>query len=132
MHTKNLCPKCGIPLEGTTCPVCGQRLGGKEFIPLESSGFSRRNLRLLGLLGGVVVLLGVCAMVLFAVGEQQQTTQVSSSFEESSESSVSEPELPVHCWMNKQQFPGSQMKNRYLQSTVVVGKDTGFTYWTIK
>ncbi|HIT79722.1 MAG TPA: hypothetical protein IAC40_05535 [Candidatus Faecivivens stercorigallinarum] len=94
MHTKNLCPKCGIPLEGTTCPVCGQRLGGKEFIPLESSGFSRRNLRLLGLLGGVVVLLGVCAMVLFAVGEQQQTTQVSSSFEESSESSVSEPELP--------------------------------------
>ena len=92
MHTKNLCPKCGIPLEGTTCPVCGQRLGGKEFIPLESSGFSRRNLRLLGLLGGVVVLLGVCAMVLFAVGEQQ-TTQVSSSFEESSESSVSEPEL---------------------------------------
>ena len=94
VHTKNLCPKCDIPLEGTTCPVCGQRLGGKEFIPLESSGFSRRNLRLLGLLGGVVVLLGVCAMVLFAVGEQQQTTQVSSSFEESSESSVSEPELP--------------------------------------
>lgn len=66
----------------------------RNFIPLESSGFSRRNLRLLGLLGGVVVLLGVCAMVLFAVGEQQQTTQVSSSFEESSESSVSEPELP--------------------------------------
>ena len=74
VHTKNLCPKCGIPLEGTTCPVCG--------------------LRLLELLGGFVVLLGVCAMVLFAVGEQQQTTQVSSSFEESSESSVSEPELP--------------------------------------
>ena len=94
VHRKNLCPKCGIPLQGTTCPICGERLGGKEFIPLESSGFSKRNLRLLGLLGGVVAVLAVCTMVLFAVGEQQSEESMSSTVEESSQTEVSEPELP--------------------------------------
>ena len=95
MRKKNVCPKCGIPLEGTACPICGEKTGAKEFIPLESSGFSRGNLRLLGILGGVVAALGICALLLLTIGSQQpEESSISSVSEESSQAEPSEVELP--------------------------------------
>lgn len=94
MQKKNVCPKCGIPLEGTACPVCGEKTGAKEFIPLESSGFSRGNLRLLGILGGVVAALGICAVLLLTIGSQQPAESVSVVSEESSQTEPSQVELP--------------------------------------
>lgn len=96
MQKKKVCPKCGIPLEGTACPVCGEKTGAKEFIPLESSGFSRGNLRLLGILGGVVAVLAICALLLLTFGSQQpeESSSVSSVSEESSQVESSEVELP--------------------------------------
>lgn len=95
MQKKKVCPKCGIPLEGTACPVCGEKTGAKEFIPLESSGFSRGNLRLLGILGGVVAILAIFALLLLTFGSQQpEESSVSSVSEESSQVEPSEVELP--------------------------------------
>ena len=95
MQKKKVCPKCGIPLEGTACPVCGEKTGAKEFIPLENSGFSRGNLRLLGILGGVVAVLAICALLLLPFGSQQpEESSVSSVSEESSQAEPSEVELP--------------------------------------
>ena len=94
MQKKNICPKCGIPLEGTACPICGERTGAKEFIPLESSGFSRGNLRLLGIMGCIVALLGISAVLLITIGTQNQPESSVSVVSEESSQEPSQVELP--------------------------------------
>lgn len=132
VHRKNLCPKCGIPLQGTTCPICGERLGGKEFIPLEKQRLFKKESApawTAGWSGGRAGGLhdGVVCSRKTAVGRKYvihgRRIQPDGGFRTGA--------ARFTAGRVNGSLPENQMKNRYL-TRCPAPKDTGFAYTAIK
>ncbi len=92
MKKEKKCPSCGFPTDQSVCPACGEKLRGVESIPLESTGFTGKNIRLLTVLCAAVLLLGVGVWILSFTGKEKSSASAAlqSSSSELNTSSESE------------------------------------------
>ena len=93
MKKEKKCPYCGYPTEESICPACKKKLRGVESIPLESTGLTKRNVKLLSVLACVVLILAIGTLLLISQ-TQKDTSSVSTESSSVSEE-VSERTLPA-------------------------------------
>ena len=83
------CSVCGLQTDQPICPACKTKLRSVESIPLESTGVTRKNLRLIVFMAADAAALAVTDPVLAAENDSEPT---SSAVSESDTEPSSQPE----------------------------------------